>query len=274
MALLPRIQRRDRIPTTIYEDNYGYTINSYQPMIDYLDAKRIGEKPQYPHLPFTNERALPKYWSRSLVKTYTSADAKTYSKEISNNAKTRQRNLDDYKVIKRISPLSVTKSALGARLDKQLQLPTVEEKLLRKQREREDIRRIADIMNDVEHIKARFNADKHVEISSGLKNAIRGKTASQITAAILAESEKNIRQSKNREQLAISRAKQERCSSSEGRYVTRTTRTYEITNNHDLDKLDSSMCTELHGVTKQLHNFNQRAEHLYQQSRWRRRLFY
>lgn len=33
-------------PTTVYERNYGFGINYYQPMIDYLDRKENGEVPK------------------------------------------------------------------------------------------------------------------------------------------------------------------------------------------------------------------------------------
>nr|CAD7454271.1 unnamed protein product [Timema tahoe] len=46
-------------PTRLYEDNYGFGINFYQPMIDYLDAKEEKRTPkEYPHLPWSNERGL------------------------------------------------------------------------------------------------------------------------------------------------------------------------------------------------------------------------
>lgn len=263
--------RRDRVPTTIYNDNYGYTINFYQPMIDYLDAKRRGDHPQYPHLPWSNERALPKYSDRKKISNYTKPELKTYSTEVYESAKIRDRDLDNYKVIKRASPISVTKSALGARLNKHIHLPTIEEKLIRKQEEREAKRRVANIMDDIEHIKARFNADRDVKISAGLKSSIRGKTASQITAALLNESRKNINESKNEEQIEISRATNRR-GCSENRIIQRTTH-IEFMDDHMLDQLDKSMTTSLSDVKKQLNSFNQRTEDLYHNSRLRKRYF-
>ena len=259
---------RDRIPTTVYEENYGYTINFYQPMLDYLDAKCKGEKPQYPHLPWTNERALKKYSASNSVKAYTKPEIFKYSQEIYNNAKIRQRDLEDYKVIKRQSPLSVTKSAIGARLNKHLELPTIEEKLERKRQDREDQKRCQDIMDNIEQIKVRFNADNDVHMSSGLKNAIRGKTSQQITAALLAESEKNIRQTKNQEQMEISRAVSR--GTSEKRFITKRTTHIEMMDDRMLDHFDSSLTSSLCDVKKQLQNFNQKNEELYHSSRCRK----
>lgn len=267
MALL---HRRDKIPTTIDEDNYGYTINSKQPMKDYLDAKRKGENPQYPHLPWSNERALKKYWPSNKVPNYTNnSDGKNYSKELFKSAKHSDRNFDEYKVIKRASTLSAADSALAARLN--VQISSVEEKLIRKIQDREDQRRIASIMNDIEGIKARFNADKDVHISSSLKKSIRGKTATQITAALLAESSKNMRQSKQEEEMQINCIRQSR-GVSESRVVKRTTH-IEFIDDRMLDQLDQSMSSSLYDVKNQLRNFNQRSEDLYHNSRWRKSYF-
>lgn len=125
-------------------------------------------------------------------------------------------------------------------------------------------------MDDIEEIKARFNTD--VQLSSGLKNAIRGKTATQITAALLAESEKNMRQSKNDEEIHISRSSRQMSGISESRIVKRTTH-IEFIDDRMLDQLDQSMSSSLYDVKKQLHNFNQRSEDLYHNSRWRKSLF-
>lgn len=260
-------RKRFGIPTTIYEDNYGYTINFYQPMINYLDAKQQGANPQYPHLPWSNERGLKKYWASKSVQPYTSADISKYSKEAEEHAKQRERDLDDYKIIKR-SPLAVTKSAVGARLNRRLGKyeSNIEEKTIRKLQEREDERRVAAIMDDIDHIKARFNAHKDLAVSNGLKNAIRGKTANQISAAILAESEKNIKQARNEEDLLITEA---RHSLHKGKVVKRVTH-IELIDDRMIDHLDSSVSSSLTDVKRQLHSFNQRSSDLYHDSRWRR----
>nr|CAD7438488.1 unnamed protein product [Timema bartmani] len=62
-------------PTRLYEDNYGFGINFYQPMIDYLDAKEEKRTPkEYPHLPWSDERGLERYSSKKLVKAYSEKD--------------------------------------------------------------------------------------------------------------------------------------------------------------------------------------------------------
>lgn len=266
-ALRKRYERK--IPTSIYEDNYGYTINFYQPMIDYLDAKQRGISAQYPHLPWTNERGLKKFWSSNSVRPYTSADIHKHSCEVYEHAKNRERDLDDYKIIHR-SPLAVSKSAIGARLHRRLTKydDNIEEKVLRKLEEREDEKRVAKIMDDIDHIKARFNAHKELKISSGLKSQIRGKTANQIAEAILAESEKNIKESRNQEDLLITQAKSQ-LQLRKGNIVKRTI-VFDMVDDRMIDHLDSKVSSSLCDVKRQLQSFNQRSNDLYLDSRWRK----
>lgn len=265
---------RDRAPSTIYEDNYGYTINFYQPMIDYLDDKQRGISSKYPHLPWENERALKKYWPSNTVRGYSNQEITKYSKEVYDHARIRERELEDYKVIKRVSPLSVTKSASGARITKHIHLPSIEEKIIRKQEDRARERKIAKIMADCERIKNRINFEHNSDqtISQELKRSIRGKTAGQITAALLSESNKNIKTAKNEEEMAISKMTSQMRGSSDARIVRRTTN-IELIDDKCIDHLDTSMSSSLHDVKKQLAGFNQRADELFHNSRCRRKYY-
>lgn len=268
MAALQMRKRHEKPPTSIYEDNYGYTINYYQPMIDYLDAKQRGVHLQYPHLPWSNERALSKYRPSNSVPKYTDQEIVKYSKEAYDHAKSRERDLEDYRIIKR-TPLAVIKSAVGSRLLKHIHTSTIEDKTHRKLQEREDERRIVTAMEDIEHMKAKFNTHKDIELSQGLKSAIRGKTASQITAAILAESEKNIQGLKNEQNLEIETSRRRR-GVSEARIIHRTAH-FELIDDRMIDHLDTSVSSSLSDVKRQLHSFNQRSSDLYHDSRWRRK---
>lgn len=268
MATMQQITKRRPPTTSIYSDNYGYTINFYQPMIDYLDAKQQGTDPQYPHLPWSNERGLKKYWPCKTVPTYTSKDIEKYSDEIVVHAKNREQNFEDYKIIKR-TPLAVTKSAIGARINHRLgrsKYETVEERTIRNLEEQASERNLSKVMDDIEHIKARFNAHKDVEISSGLKSAIRGKTASQISAALLAESEKNIKVSRDQENFLISQAQQSTQSFGRSKVTKRTTH-IEFLDDRLIDNLDRKVCSSLCDVKRQLQSFNQRSSDLYYDSR-------
>lgn len=267
MASMQQITKRRPPTTSIYSDNYGYTINFYRPMIDYLDAKQQGTDPQYPHLPWSNERGLKKHWPCKSVPKYTQNDIEKYSKEVSTHAKSREQNFEDYKIIKR-SPLAVTKSAIGVRSSHRLgrsKYETIEERTIRKLEEQANERHLAKVMDDIESIKSRFYAHKAMEISSGLKSAIRGKSASQISAALLAESEKNIKVSRNQEDARVTQARQ---SSQVGRSkVTQFSTHIEFIDDHLIDNLNHNVSSSLCDVKRQLHSFNQRTSDLYYDSR-------
>lgn len=62
--------------TKVYADNFGFSVNGYQPMIDYLDKKDSGssvDKSEV-HLPFLEERCLNKYSSQKPFKLYKNKD--------------------------------------------------------------------------------------------------------------------------------------------------------------------------------------------------------
>lgn len=263
MALMHR--RRDIIPTYIYEDNYGCRRNiNNQPMKDYSLAQRKGENPQYPQSPWSNERASDTNWSSYSNKVPDYSDAIH-----SNQINTKRYSSDDQ--VNRTSSTSIRNSALRSQLKKRpVHLPSFEEKLIRDIQDREDQRRIKAMMDDIEQIKVRFNTDKDVQLSSGLKKSIRGKSATQITAALLADSEKNIRESKSREVVQMN-SRQCR-GTSESRIIKRVTHV-ELLDDRMVDQLDHSMSSSLYDVKKQLQSFNKRNEDLYYNSRWRKSYF-
>ena len=56
-------------PSNIYDKNYGFGINYYQPMIDYIDRKENGESDApKPELPWSDARGV---WENSHVIPYT-----------------------------------------------------------------------------------------------------------------------------------------------------------------------------------------------------------
>lgn len=267
---MQQIVRRRPPTTTIYADNYGFTINFYQPMIDYLDAKQKGINSQYPHLPWSNERGLKKYSSSKLISNYTSKDIVKYSDEVARNAKIREESCDDYKIINR-TPLAVTKSAIGARLGRRLgrsKYETVEERTIRTLEVRANERHLAKVMDDIDNIKARFNAHKDMELSAGLKSAIRGKTANQISAALLADSEKNIKVARDQEEKMIIKAQQRGNIKSK---ITHRTMHIELMDDRIIDNMNHSVCSKLYDVKRQLQSFNERSTDLLYESRCRRK---
>lgn len=70
-----------RPQTSVYENNFGYAVNFYQPMIDYLDEKRSKGNARYPHLPYTDERALPPYDPSKKIKPYTEQEIQELAKD-------------------------------------------------------------------------------------------------------------------------------------------------------------------------------------------------
>lgn len=68
-------------PTYIYDRNYGYGMNYYQPMIDYIDSKRLlprstltgfeRRRTELPELPWSDGRAL---WQDKRVEPYARND--------------------------------------------------------------------------------------------------------------------------------------------------------------------------------------------------------
>lgn len=266
------MQRRHlNIPTTRYEDedDNGSADRFYEPMIRYLEANRRFGKPQSPLKSRSLERT-PLSQTLSARKSPVSFGTQSveHKRYASVGERYRERELNEYKEVKRSLPFPVHTAPVRRTqiVDQPVHLPTIEEKILRNQLERQDKRRISKIMGDIERSKLRFSVDKDVPLSKGLRAAIRGKTASQITAALIADSEKNIKESKIEVTQRSTRGQ------SENRIVKRTTH-IEYMDDRMLDQLDSSMSSSLHGVKQQLSSFNQRSEDLYHNSRLRKVYF-
>lgn len=69
-----------RPPTKVYADNFGFGVNGYQPMIDYLDRKDTGESANKSdvHLPYSEERCMNKYSASKPFKLYNNLDIDKY----------------------------------------------------------------------------------------------------------------------------------------------------------------------------------------------------
>lgn len=270
MATSMQSRHLNKPPTARYEDedDCGSADRFYEPMLRYLEANRRFGKPQSPLKSRSIERTplsqtlSARNTSKSTVSLGTqSVEHKRYA---SVGERYRERELNEYKQVKRALPFPVHTAPVRRSqiIDQPVHLPTIEEKILRNQLERQDKRRISNIMGDIERSKLRFSADKDVPLSKGLRAAIRGKTASQITAALIADSEKNIKNTRVEVTQRSTRGQ------SENRIVKRTTH-IEYMDDRMLDQLDSSMSSSLHGVKQQLSSFNQRSEDLYHNSRLR-----
>ncbi|CAH2208772.1 jg22997 [Pararge aegeria aegeria] len=191
---VPELNKWTKPPTAIYENNYGYGINYYQPMIDYITAKKMGAEVKPPHLPWNNERGLEKYRFDKPVKTYSENDLLKLSKEVAEKARD---DLNTFKIAKR-SPFSVVATAAATNLTKHVAAESVTVKTRRKKVERETT-------SDVERIKDHgfgrkfgYSGSAHVgsEINRKTHTVYRGKSAKAIAQVLLEESNKKLSEGK------------------------------------------------------------------------------
>lgn len=190
---VPNYNKWNRPPTAVYENNYGYGINFYQPMIDYISAKEHGASATPPHLPWNNERGLEKYRTDRPIERYSEQDVSRISKEVAEHAK---KELNTYNVGKR-TPLSVVATAAAANVGKHVGIESVTVKGKRTKVNREKFKaerqkkRLEEIENELELY------DKAVNVGSELRGKAlmyRGKSASAIAQVLLDESRRNVAQ--------------------------------------------------------------------------------
>ncbi|XP_072930758.1 paramyosin, short form isoform X2 [Epargyreus clarus] len=178
-------------PTAVYEDNYGYGINYYQPMIDYITAKEHGVAAKPPHLPWNNERGLDKYRFNKPIQPYSEEDVSRISHEVSEQAK---KDLNTFTVGKR-TPFSVIATAATANVTKHVGAESVVVKTKKKKMDREKIKaeRQKKMLNEIEKEIELY--DKNVNVGTELRRKAllyRGKSAKAIAQTLLQESRKNV----------------------------------------------------------------------------------
>lgn len=196
-----KVEYNTKIPRSrIYEYTYGYSMNYYQPMIDYLDKRDSGisrEDLELPHLPWTNERYIEKYEPKKPIKSYDSAASDEMAKKSQKGA------------LKNINNFDVKRSYFGA-------LPTADAtKLMRKLPKksaleavyRKDVGKIIQDVKDLE-VDAYYRykdgerlllEEENETFPTDLRRAIKGKTANQIGNILLANSAKNVREAKEQD---------------------------------------------------------------------------
>lgn len=285
---LQKRQSRLRHGTT-YEDNYGYTMNFYQPMLDYLDAKAKGLKVEQPHLPWNSERGLKQYRSSNTVRKYNADEILRLSRTCAARA---DEILLSFRAQKR-TPFSVQKLVDATRVAKHLEPDTIIERSRQRRRRRQEeledtIKR--DTLKILQRIR-KIELDNEVDqMSDDFKRSIRGKSASAIAQALLSESERNIKTARQQEENYMSQA-MVRSSRAVSRVRTsRSTSPYEIEvlssgggggsgqlRSHTLhvelmddrlvDKLDHRVSSSLHNVKRQLSSLNQKTVEFYADSR-------
>ena len=174
---VPASKGGHRPPSHLYEDNYSYVFNFYQPMIEYLDIKDKKLKPkEYPHLPWNNERGLDRYSSRNLVRSYTEQDIHKLAEKAEKQAK---EDLKTFKLAKRTN-FSISKSASASLVTKHIK------QLKLKKVKSQD--RIEDMAEDGLFLEEGNLTDPQ----RFAQEFLQGKSAKGIEAHILANSLRNI----------------------------------------------------------------------------------
>ncbi|KAM3968873.1 LOW QUALITY PROTEIN: paramyosin, short form-like [Aphomia sociella] len=193
-------------PPAVYEDNYGYGINFYQPMIDYISAKENGVPKTLPHLPWNNERALDKY-KFGKVQTYSDQEVAKISREVAAQAK---RDLNTFDVTTR-TPFSVVATAAAANVTKHVGIESVTTKNKKKKIDREKIKveRQKKRMEEIEKELQTYEAEANVGADLRSKALMyRGKSAGAIAQVLLEESRKNVAEGKFRKNNFVTKNKE------------------------------------------------------------------
>ncbi|XP_017096044.2 paramyosin, short form isoform X2 [Drosophila bipectinata] len=270
-------QRPSRVRhATTYEDNYGYTMNFYQPMLDYLDAKAKGLEVKQPHLPWVSERGLKQYRPSNTVRKYNADEILRLSRTCAARA---DEILLSFRAQKR-SPFSVQKLVDATRVAKHLEPDTVVERSRQRRRRRQEeledlIKR--DTLKILQRIR-KIELDNEIDqMSDDFKRQIRGKSASAIAQALLSESERNIKTAKKEEEnyiaqtlvrssRAVSRARSRSGSPLLDGTVRAHTLHIELMDDRLVDKLDHQVSSSLHNVKRQLSTLNQKTVEFYADS--------
>lgn len=184
MALVKSTRKEwQKPPTSIYERNYGYGMNFYQPMIDYLDNKKVKEKVDYPHLPYTNERGLDKYSPRNVIKSYSQADLQRFTSEA------QSKPLDEFSRLRinRDSKYSLQKTVSAAAVERVRVEAVVKKSKKKKSKSQKES---TTTMHQYDYDP---DADKQAEWAlRKIKKFLRGKSAYAIEQMLLKESAANI----------------------------------------------------------------------------------
>lgn len=191
---VPNYCKWKRPPTSIYEDNYGYGINFYQPMIDYISEREHGVSAKPPHLPWNNERGLEKYRFDKPIRTYSEEDTSRIAREVAEQAK---RDLNKFDVNKQRSAFSVVATAAAANVTKHVGVESVSVKAKKKKVDRAKItaerqkKRMDEIEKELELYEKAVNVGAELR---GKALMYRGKSAKAIAQNLLQESRKNVDQ--------------------------------------------------------------------------------
>lgn len=293
MASLQVRTRWDRMRATDYEDtSYGKHISAvnrrYQPMSGNFNSKQSGICFQHSNSPPSSLKRPPRsnehssIHKRSITINSVSNEPPNWSDYIrgtprvgiSKSKRVISQNGHQYHTYDSNENL-INYSADGAfeAPTRGVRFQTLEDKVIRFIRREQDERRFDKIMSYVKRIRSRANANREDEVSENLKRAIRGKSAGQITHAILAESERNLHGAKNWQNVEVETEQHhhhhQRRGVSEARIVKRVTHV-DLLDERAIDQLNCNVASSLNDVKRQLQCLNQRTVDIYHDSRLRK----
>lgn len=251
----------------IYEYTYGYSMNYYQPMIDYLEKRDSSdysarENLQLPHLPWTNERYIKEYEPKKPIKLYNPEKVKELAKKYQDAA---LRNINNFDV--KHSYFSAIPTADATKLLRKLPKSSALEAVYRK-----DVKKIIQDIKDLEmdayyrykEGERRLLEQDRENFPIELKRAIKGKSANQIRNILLADSMKNMQESSDqdsrvfRQCYATVQAKRAARSLSETR-----------PKKHEEVNAVPYVSTTLENMKKELSSFTNKTEEFLNDSRYR-----
>lgn len=187
---VPNYTKWSRPPTSVYEGNYGFGINFYQPMIEYITQKEQGASPRPPHLPWSDERALEKYRTDKPVRPYSDMEVARVTRETAEHANKYLHTADAFQVAKR-SPTSVCAMAVAGNLGKHLSVDGAMVNSNRKKIDKEKIKmerqkkRMIEIEKELRTYEAEVNTGAELKRKA---SKYRGKSAAAIAQTLLTES--------------------------------------------------------------------------------------
>lgn len=175
--------------SSVYRDNYGFAINYYQPMIDYLDAKENNVvKPPKPHIPWSNERALAKYRPSNVIRCYSHGDLRKLAEEAEYKAK---ESLQSFKIAKR-TDLSLSSTVHASKLTKKV---LSESKIDNVRKSNKHVRimgsyeNLTDLDLGNHHVLRTLRASSAVD---NVKDILLKKSARHVEASLLNETYRNL----------------------------------------------------------------------------------
>lgn len=183
---------RRRLPPEVYEDNYSYAMNYYQPMLDYIEARNRDEQPaEPPHLPWVCERGYPRYDTKRPISRYPRERVPKLAAGARDLAK---HYLPDFRSDVKRSMFSVRQTATATRVEAHLKDVSFLERIETRLRERNA--QLAKVLEKertkrIQHLEKRLKEAYEqtvFDFSPTVKGALRGKNEEQIARILLYDS--------------------------------------------------------------------------------------